>query len=57
MTAHLKGLLEIKFWHPPSKYEDCSPFSHPTGDALTSIELACSLAINCFQNLTAKLLR
>ena len=34
MTAHLKGLLEINFFHPSSKYGYGSPFSSPTGVAL-----------------------
>ena len=35
MAAHLLPLLEIKFLHPPSKYGDGSPFSHPGGVALS----------------------
>ena len=34
MTAHLEGLLEIDFSHPPSKYGDDSSFSSPTGVVL-----------------------
>ena len=34
MAAHLKGLLEIKFLLPPSKYRNGSSFSSPSGVAL-----------------------